>query len=268
MTEYFPLRFMVEAGLLREGDCIVNGQSGDYLTGAHLPKADTVAEAARFIRNKHFGLLRGELAAFGEDAASALLDEWSRSYLHAPLDRLRTPEDVLSFYLAFEGQERQCEYVVQQQRLYDFLHLKWSLPLWDGDLMDVFEAAPLHEHRSQRLYLRYLRRWNFRGLFDEGRRPHNPWPRWKFAIQSVARIASLFGGEAGKQRAYKHLYYWSERNYLYALFGRRTHRGMIDEIRGPVSLFTLDYVRRVRRHLGLEPRRPGELLFNRLQAGA
>ena len=261
MTEFFPVRHMAEDGLIGEDDYIVNGQTGDFLTGGHLPAIRSVDEAAAVILNKHLALLQSEKEAIGQDGMKTLLDKWTRAYLDEPLDKLTSCEDALSLCVTFEGQERQSQYVVQQQRLYDFLTVKWALPLWDGEMMDLFQAAPVSQHRKQSLYLRYLRRWNFRGLFDEGRRPYNPWPKHAFLFRTAARLAGLFGGAAGKERAYKHLYYWSEHNYLYALFGRRVHRGLVDDIRGPISLFTLDYMNRLRGKLELEPRRRAEIAY-------
>lgn len=254
LTEYFALRSLKLAGVVGPDDVFVNGQTGDYLSGGHIPKtAGDFASVAAYCLNKHFSLFGSLRSRIGPHNIAELLAGWQARYLPASPPGLDTRSAALSLYQSFEWQERQAGYVVQQQRAYDVFGFRWSLPLWDADLMDFYTAAPLDEQIQQAVYLRHLRKWNYRGLFNEGRRPYNPWPRHRALIQLAGRMAGLVGGEAAKKAAYRQLYYWSDQHTLYALFGRRSYTAFAADTRNPVSFIALELLYRLRRAMGVAP---------------
>lgn len=262
MSEYFPMDRLSRSGHVKAGDIIVNGQSGDFLTGGHIPKARGYDAITKYVHAKHFSLFFGETSFSSEEEVEGILRDWSSEYLSSAEPEMRDELANIGLYLAFECQERQCQYVVQQQRAYDYFGLDWTLPLWDGELMDLFQSVPLSLHINQALYLGLLKKKNYRGLFDEGRRPVNPWPKYGSLIQLVARAAGVFG--ADKTQLYKKMYYWSDSNYLYTLFGRRVYNAMYQRMRGSVSLISLDYLNRVRSRMGIADQTEVERLYGAL----
>lgn len=239
-TEYTALRQMAESGTITNRDIIVNGQSGDFLTGGHLPKARCLGELVEAVHDKHFGLF--PLAAEHTIVETRrVMESWMEEFVGLSMEEMELPV-LQGAYLAFECQERQSRYVVNQHRAYDFLGLRWMMPLWDADLMDLFEEAPLSELEDQALYLRYLRKWNPKGLFDEMRKPYDPWMRRGWFVRNAGRFAGLFGL---KDEAYRSLYYFSDLNYMYRLFGFAEYLKNKDRIRGVTSLFALAYVDRI-----------------------
>ena len=53
-------------------------------------------------------------------------------------------------YLEFVN--RQSNYVIQGQRVYDFYNLKWELPLWDDEYLDFWNKVPYDFKFQQKLY--------------------------------------------------------------------------------------------------------------------
>jgi len=255
MTEYVALRKLSRSIDFDEADLIVNGQSGDFLTGGHIPASNLVSELISSIHGKHFSLFTGEHQNIGERKIKQTLCEWSHKFLDMDLEQMEGI-DLLAFSLVFEWQERQSHYVIQQHRAYDFLGLRWAVPLWDADLMDLYEEAPLGQQRGQSLYLRYLSKWNYRGMFDYGRLPHDPWPKYGIAFRTMAQIAGVVGGKKVKQSAYRRLYYWTDLNYQYRMFGNRTFNAFNKEMRGAPSLIALEYLAGLRQMLELTPVHP------------
>jgi len=240
-TEYSALRAISRSGRFGEGDIMINGQSGDFLTGGHLPDVASEKELLRLIDEKHFSLNK-EIQDEQQSFVSRWWSEWSEEY---PLDwqsHHSTKRRLQSHFEFFEWQERQSRYVVNQQRAYDYLGLRWELPLWDADLIDLYNVAPLECHRDQRLYLGLLKKWNPVGLFTEGRKPYNPWMNRQLPIIALGGFARIFGK---RKEMYRALYYFSDWNYQYSYYGYKTYYAHRKKIRNPVTFFACDYIRRL-----------------------
>tara|TARA_R110002096_G_scaffold25004_3_gene78617 strand:+ start:416 stop:2116 length:1701 start_codon:yes stop_codon:yes gene_type:complete len=245
LTEYAALRHLSRLDRIKADDIVVNGQSGDFLTGGHLPKVDTERALVSFIESKHYGLLKGEVSALD---IPSLWDKWKSIYGGSGQFNDPKPFDAdVRDYLTFEWQERQSRYVVNQQRAYDYLGIKWELPLWDADLIEFFQEAPVECHRDQSLYLNLLKEWNPLGLFDDGRKPYNPWMNYRWVALGLASLARLVGK---KNEAFKLLYYYSDLNYQYSYYGFGVYREHRNAIRNPVSFFTTDHLQRLAKAMG------------------
>ena len=68
---------------------------------------------------------------------------------------------------------RQIKWVIKRQKIYDFLSLQWSLPLWDRDYMSFWERIPLEQKRKQKLYINTLieRNWEEFGMIFPEMKP-------------------------------------------------------------------------------------------------
>ncbi|MGH6954389.1 MAG: asparagine synthase-related protein, partial [Alphaproteobacteria bacterium] len=160
----------------------VNGQSGDFITGNHIPDSlfepapDGAAVETRWRRitdvaiAKHFSLW----GALKTEGALARI----RARLAADLEScgavLGDPALDYALYECSEFQNRQSKYVVQGQRTYEFLGFDWRLPLWDRDFVDFWERAPLAAKRRQALYRATLERANWGGVWGSG---------WRFPLR-------------------------------------------------------------------------------------
>ncbi len=164
-AEHDYLKQLRDSGLIDADSIIINGQSGDYISGGHIPKVlfednATVDDLLDYTMEKHFGLFpefrRSEKRFFRESIIENL---YSR-------DPKIQGNELIALYEGFEWQERQSKFVVNYNRLYSFLNFDWFLPLWSPSLMDFFEKLPVEYRRGQGLYKEYLQQWDYRGLFS------------------------------------------------------------------------------------------------------
>jgi len=191
------LRRLYECGYLPHDAVIINGQSGDYLTGNHVPAAlwsdpgPAMDKSARWNRildasvAKHFSLWRHLLTGGHVERIKRLLraeiEAWGGAISEANLD--------FALYEQSEYDNRQTHYVVQGQRAYDYLGFDWRLPLWDSALVKFFESVPLAAKRQQRLYRNTLQRLNWGGVW---RLPVNrTWvtPAWLRPVRLAVKFA-------------------------------------------------------------------------------
>ncbi|MGQ0671756.1 MAG: asparagine synthase-related protein [Hyphomicrobium sp.] len=191
-------------GYIPEDAVIVNGQSGDFITGNHMPSqlldvagnTDLCAGHDRLIRtfvNKHFRLWR--LLATGQnDTCVGRLLSAEIDAAGAPLD---SAEGLAGIHEMLEYQDRQAKYVVSGQRTYEALDLSWRLPLWDDEYIDFWRRATPALKLGQNLYKRVLESDNWGGVFTGI--PINKktiTPGWIRPIRLAAKAASApFGAD-------------------------------------------------------------------------
>jgi asparagine synthase (glutamine-hydrolysing) len=135
--------------------------------------------------------------------------------------------------------------VVNQQRTYDFFGLEWRLPLWDREYCQFWCEPPVEMKLNQALYRKYLRRWDYRGLFTDPKldKPIVRWPGLSKGAIPLARMAGLAGGAAAKDFVYDRLKYFGHYAnqlgcYSYGYYLRRA-----GDMRNSVSLFAETWLR-------------------------
>ena len=178
------IRYLEESGWLPEGSVIINGQSGDFISGNHIHPAlhapggsggarERERLVIRSLLRKHFRLwdvlVDPEADAMLEEALHEVISE-----IEAPLD---DPDTLHGVYEFCEFQDRQAKYVINGQRIYDFADYDWRLPLWDPAYLDFWQGVPLSAKVNQVLYRETLDEANWGGVWgDELRlgRPRRP----------------------------------------------------------------------------------------------
>lgn len=223
---------------LHPGTVIINGQSGDFITGGHIPPAlmrNPVLgrELVEAIIAKHFRLWRS-LAVYDP----AIRVEVA-SQLNVLPNTLMTPEEATGLFEYWEWRERQTKYVVSGQRIYDFLGFDWELPLWDDALMDFFARVPYQLRFGQTLYRQYLEAWDYCGLLTHRWPQVWRWPGASLAAVPVANLAGLVAGRRGKQWVYDSLRRRGHYGYLYTAPDYHRVKG---DIRGATSLMAREYL--------------------------
>ncbi len=192
-----PLSRLRDEGLLGPDAVLVNGQSGDFSCGAHIPRAllEPGADLERLMDlacAKHFALWR-DMRTPGN---LALVRERMRAVL-AGLDPAPDgPTELAVLHDCWEWQERQAKYVVAGQRIYDFLGLDWRLPLWDLEWMRFWPRVPVAHRLGRGLHCKYLAQWDFRGLFSAPEPVVRHWPGASAVWFLLAQGVGLFGRRA------------------------------------------------------------------------
>lgn len=221
-----------------EQDCIVvNGQSGDFITGGHIPGTfmDCSPDASLLVYwtiRKHYSLWSNLLT---ESSLKRLEDKilnltgLSRG---AVVDR----QELASLYESWEWQERQCKYVISGQRIYDFFKLGWALPLWDDLLLEYWSRIPLNMKLQQGLYTKYLDRFDFYGCFRHFKPRIWRWPGKSILVVPLARTIGLAFGKKCSDGFYRYLKYIGHYRQGYAPYGVLEYVKKARKIRNPVSL--------------------------------
>lgn len=216
VQDLFAIHQLREKNAVPADAVFINGQSGDFITGNHVPAAlhvparnlDWSQRRTRIedaLIAKHFSLWRDlktetNLArvrkAIGERIAAA-----SVPIVEATADH--------GVYELIEYQERQAKFVVSGQRVYEFHGYDWRLPLWDNAYCDLFERMPLSAKINQSLFREVLEEANWGGVW----RPMKPapfaTPAWAGHLRRAAR-ALMFAAprsawEAVDRRAFAYL---------------------------------------------------------------
>jgi asparagine synthase (glutamine-hydrolysing) len=127
-------------------------------------------------------------------------------------------EEIAAIYEQWEWQERQAKWVVNGQRLYDFMGFKWELPLWDGELTKFWATVPLNQRLKQSLFIDYLDDFNYKGLFKGYSSEARRWPHQLEFIMNVAYVLSKIL-KTNPDTFQKYASYWGHYADQYSLFG-------------------------------------------------
>ncbi len=229
-----PLSQLVLRKHMTQSDIVINGQSGDFISGGHIPEvfregthrgSDLLDEIIR----KHFAL-------------------WVVPVLDIDLKRIRKriseqlgvdESDYLSnfqaasLYETWEFEERQAKFVVNGQRLYDWHGLQWALPLWDFRLIEFFETVPLALKFEQTLFKDYLEDYNYFDLFGRAL-PEGD------GLRIVERLVGISGSALKASgvvkwgnRLVKLSGYWGKYDYQYQMYGFRHFWTHVDHVTAP-----------------------------------
>ncbi len=239
-TDFFALKTLSEEKAIGPDTVIVNGQSGDYLTGGHLPRLpgqdDAFQSLKTYYLNKHFGLwkpLQDEKAK-AEQFITEQYAFFAQHFLF-PAPYLQ----AYRFFTWFEWRERQSKYVVACQVNYDYFGLDWALPLWDAELMDLYARLPFDQFIAQNLYIAWLHRWNYRNQFSFIRRPYDPWPRNRIAVLGAGRAVGLIAGTEAKQSFYRFMRYWSSHDVHFKLMPATAWAGLWRDLENAEGFYAL-----------------------------
>ncbi len=200
-----------------EDSVIINGQTGDFIAGAHIPKSllhngASLADAIDEIAKIHYRQ-RLDMSA-DKSVIKENIEDNICNYNDYP------PPALFEFW---EWQERQAKAVMVGQRGYDFFGYDWFLPLWDKRLVDFFATVPYELKAERKLMREYLNKYDFRGVFTHRYPEITPWPKGRAWIKFVARVCGVIAGKKAKEACYARLYYFSNYHNQFALFGYKKY---------------------------------------------
>lgn len=226
------------AGKIPSSALFINGQSGDYITGGHVPSALLASgakteDALKAITDKHFSLW---LDSKTPNNLERILEE-IRLHLRRCTDINGSEVPLEAFYESWEWQERQSKYVVNNVRMYEFAGLDWKMPLWDGRLMDFFARVPVRQKIGQRLFKEWLARWDYKDLFRHFHPTVWRWPGHTMAVLPLAWLIGKFAGNDTKEKFYGYAKYIGHYGYAYGIYSWPYYKRRSLLARSPISLF-------------------------------
>ncbi|MCH8033727.1 MAG: 7-cyano-7-deazaguanine synthase [Bacteroidetes bacterium] len=203
LAEYYALLELRKKNLIPDDAIIINGQSGDFTSGGHLPKILIETEKDKisiesFIRtiiDKHFSLW---LDIKTEINMREIFREILK-LLNVSDNKCFTKDEFAKYFELHEWEERQSKFVVNGQRAYDWLNYDWRLPFWSDELIEFWMKVDWKDKFGQALYIKYLKKHNFGGLFDNINLPpqFSYYPTWIKLTKPIFFIAGkLFNKKA------------------------------------------------------------------------
>jgi len=206
--DFFAVGEVRRLGLVPEDAVFVNGQSGDFIAGNHIPSAlvgPVPPGLFDAFTEKHLGMWAclktpENLARVGK-VFSGESGDYTASAAFEPED--------FALYEALEYENRQCKYVVAGQRTYEWHGFDWRLPLWDRTFIDFWETVPLEAKLGERLYREMLIEVDWGGVWGpDWQFEKTIVPGWIRPIRFVAKAAHAFKGRAAWHRFEKSWFAW------------------------------------------------------------
>jgi len=174
IQDVYAINILLKNGYIKKNDIIVNGNSGDFISGGHIPQEglkwgksaniksilDTISEKHL---EKHYGLWE------------KLLNKKNKNIIKRELEKnlinhfISNKELKMIYGLLelLEFENRQCKYVINLQRVYDFYKLNWLLPLWDKSFINFWANVPIEYKIDQKLYKETLEELNMGQVWDK-----------------------------------------------------------------------------------------------------
>jgi asparagine synthase (glutamine-hydrolysing) len=169
IPEFYGLINLKNQVAIDGSEVFINGQSGDFTTGGHIPaivdqsKYLPIEELVNIIIKKHFSLWTNlNTAENNSSIRRTLLDILDKDEY-----TILNSEEFSDLFERFEWQERQSKYVINGVRAYDWYGLEWRLPLWDNEFVDFWLTVPWQLRYKQRLYKRTLDERNYSNVFNK-----------------------------------------------------------------------------------------------------
>lgn len=186
----------------RNDAIIINGQTGDFITGGHVPDTLTnmpVTSSRNDREDKIFDATVKKHFSLWQSLRTPERLEIIRNLLFKEVEQAGAPmNDATLCYSLYEYSEfanRQIKYVVQGQRAYDYYGFQWQLPLWEPDMIRFWQSVPLHLKVGQQLYRDSLTDMNWGGVWRDF--PVRSWitPSWIRPLRSLAKLLCAPGGK-------------------------------------------------------------------------
>jgi len=154
--DIYSVHRLYEHNLISKDAVIVNGNSGDFISGGHIQNKISMSAYL----DKHYSLW-GDLRTNVNDKRiiKELLKVTDDRNLYAD------GEYIDSYFESLEYVGRQTQYVVKQQHAYDFFNYEWRLPLWSACFLDFWEQVPVEYKVGQKLYIDTLKKNNWGGVW-------------------------------------------------------------------------------------------------------
>ncbi len=240
--DLLPLIRLRKSGALSDDAMIVNGQTGDFISGGHVPDVlfdnpTPVDALIERIIGRHHALWHSLLT----DEHRRTLHAHVRDVLDLDTDgnALLDPRDAIVLWERYEYEGRQAAYIVNGQRIYDFLGLRWALPLWDGEVVRFWRDVDPALKRGQKLYRDTWNAWDHKGVFSLPTRQVTAWSRPVSAVLLPASIATrLVAGRARRDRWMTYARYFDRFGNHYQAFGWDHFRRHAADARNPLAFYT------------------------------
>ena len=226
--DLFVTDTLLKKKVISKDALIVNGNSGDFITGNHIP-VDLTAVNLNCSEDNVTHLLNSLLQKHYSMWPSLQSDENLCSIKTLLMSQLETiggmdgDKSLVALHEYLEMTNRQIKWVIKRQKIYDFFSLSWALPFWDVDVMRFWERVPLQYKQRQNLFVEMLHEQNWGGVWQDipGNEARYVSPKWmRYGVRPILKVLHAPFGKAHWHRFEKRfLDYWLDELGLYGPFG-------------------------------------------------
>tara|TARA_Y100000590_G_scaffold185075_1_gene210853 strand:+ start:4717 stop:6276 length:1560 start_codon:yes stop_codon:yes gene_type:complete len=220
---------------------VINGQSGDYISGSHLTKFINYSKKSKiknlyeYIIKKHYSLWKNLV---NKKNISFIKKKINKSFGKLVIKK----KNLKMLYEYWEWKERQSKLVVNGNKAYDFFNVEWEMPLWDKEIMKFFEKIPLKDKINQNFYINFLKKKNYRNIFNDLRSEPEVWVGIYKIIKFVGFFLNFIPVKDIKEKFYKRMYYYSNDKNQYGMLGKEIFLKNYKKSRNTVSFFSKYYL--------------------------
>ena len=211
---------------LEKDAIIINGQTGDFITGNHFPEVfnKDLGDNSIYKRKKRFTRVFIEkncnlwesLTNNQQDRIKLEDKIWKN--INSEIKISDDHKNDYQLYEYLEWKTRQARYIVRNQRVYEFFNFDWRLPLWDQRLVRFFLYANFEEKYQQGLYKKFLYQKNWCNIWTKY---PDKWfvQGWVLYARSILKysLGILVGKNKWKQLDKRLFNWWNDNQFKYSV---------------------------------------------------
>ena len=223
---------------------IINGQSGDYISGSHLTKF--INNSRNIKKNNFYEYIIKKHYSLWNNLINKKNCEFVEKRINESINKLKLKKEkkqFFSLYEYWEWKERQSKLVINGNKVYDFFNVEWEMPLWDKEIMNFFKEMNLNIKLNQKFYIDFLKKKNFKNIFNNLRSNPEVWVGYYKIIKYIGFLLNLFSLKKLKKNFYKKMYYYSTDSNQYRMLGKENYFNNYRNSRNSVSLFSKYYLK-------------------------
>jgi asparagine synthase (glutamine-hydrolysing) len=250
LSEYYALTYLINKNIIPDDAVIINGQSGDFTSGDHIPnflinsKAEnqpiSVNNFMIYFLNKHFSLWENYRSKKNDFSISKKLRE--NIQIHD------SDLNVNQFYKKYEQLEfetRQEKFVINGQRAYEWLGYDWRLPLWHEEYIQFWLKVPLKYKKDQKLYAEHLKKYNYCNVFNLEDMPKkfSYFPLWLRLFKPFLYLYTKLFNKDINEINKKYFRYFMSHMPVYPVLNYKEFLKSSNNHRGPVSFWVKKFIK-------------------------
>ena len=242
MQDFYALYILKEKKILQgKNNFFINGQTADFLTGAHLINDKKPNDLIKKFYLKNFTLLNQS------KISTNIIKILHKDYYK--ISKIYSSKKIFNqnyiFLNKWEYEERQSKFILQQQRCYEFFNQNWLLPFWEKKFINFWRNINFNSLKNQNFYKEYLMYYDLNQCFSKIQYEYNvkQFGKYNFIIRLLANILSFF---VGKRIAYNLFLIFNINNYHFFSLGVFFYIKNILYIRNINSIYLQKWIKKIK----------------------
>jgi asparagine synthase (glutamine-hydrolysing) len=209
IQEVSAINILRKNKLIDNNAIILNGSTGDYISGGHIPtnhlgQAFNMDAYFESFLSKHYGLWKNLSTNYNDSCIYKELISNFEQRCNVEINSIKATHGVFE---CIEYLGRQSKYIMGMQRVYEFYGYDWRLPFWSNQMLDYWESVPVDYKYNSNLYKSMLVENNWGGVWtSEFNFNHNPFNTTINSLRLLLKFFALPFGESGKQLIDKNIF--------------------------------------------------------------